>query len=159
MAKRTKIVIRRAMVPLVLLAAPAAANEIPTPTGPSRVELRTYGAGRLAADWHGHGAAVMATDLCVASSTGRYRLRVLNMSVGTRDAQLRYHVEFRDGAGRAQIAAFDGMEIAFEGVSPRDVDCSAGSNARLIIRIPEAELLAKSSGQYVDSLRLVADPI
>jgi hypothetical protein len=105
-----------------------------------------------------------ATSLCVASTTGRYRLRVTSLSGGTmRGADagtvLGYRVKFRDATGAEQIKQMDGAEVVFEGRSPGQASCAHGANALLLVDSPDQTLAAPVAGTYADRLNLTVEPL
>ena len=105
-----------------------------------------------------------ATHLCLASSTGRFRLRVTSgsggMLRGLQDgATIAYRVRFRDATGTEQIKQMRGAEVFFEGRSPGQVDCTGGANAFLLVDSPEQDLLTPPAGTYIDRLSLSVEPL
>ena len=126
------------------------------------VALKLYSPPRLSSKWLGQGATVYAAALCVASSTGRYRLHVANIEGASTDAigSLTYLVEFRDASGRVQQERLSGVDaVVFEGSGAKSTECIAGANSSLSIRIPELDLAGHVSGEYLDNIQLSADPI
>lgn len=105
-----------------------------------------------------------ATTLCVASTTGRYRLRVTSLSGGTMrgadaGSALNYRLRFRDATGAEQIKQMDGVEVVFEGRSPGYADCSRGANAFLLVDSPDQNLAGPVAGTYADRLSLSVEPL
>lgn len=104
------------------------------------------------------------TSLCVASSTGRYRLRVTSLAGGVMrgadsGSALGYRLKFRDATGAEQIRQMDAVEVVFEGRSPGNADCSRGANAVLFADSPEQNLAAPVAGSYADRLILSVEPL
>lgn len=105
-----------------------------------------------------------SATLCVASTTGRYRLHVVSNSGGVMRGNdvrsgLAYRVRFRDASGSEQIKQMTGGEIVFEGRSPGQVDCRGGANASVLIDSPESDILANVAGEYTDRLTLSVEPL
>jgi len=121
-----------------------------------RATLRTFGGTSNSATWHGRGPRTFRADLCVGSTTGRYRLLV------QRDAAsaLGVSLVFSDATGRQQRARASDMDmVIFEGVDPASGNCTAGANAWIELTVDEATLLASTAGEYMDSITLVAEPL
>ena len=105
-----------------------------------------------------------SATLCVASTTGRYRLHVLSNSGGVMRgsdvrAGLAFRVRFRDASGSEQVKQMDGGEIVFEGRSPGQADCRGGANAFLLVDSPESDILKNVAGEYADRLTLSVEPL
>jgi len=104
-----------------------------------------------------------AINLCVASSTGRFRLRVSSLSGGTMrgpdSAVLGYRLKFRDATGAEQVKPMTGNEVMCEGRSPGAIDCSHGANAFLLVDSPDQALTSPSAGIYADRLNLSVEPL
>lgn len=128
---------------------------------PPHADLRIYAAAPHLT-WDGTGDAWEAIDLCLASTTGRYRLRVMSQSGGmlTGPDRLRYTLSLTDGAGVShEVALQDQMLVAIEGSVPPDATCNAGPNASLKLKADRQELLKGQAGRYLDRLRLAIDPL
>lgn len=149
------------------VASPSSGQQIATgiyPATPPNAEIRVYSSdGRILRRSFDliNGTA---TDLCVASTTGRYRLRVTSLSGGTMRGPdpasgISYRVKFRDGTGAEQVKPMQGGVVTFEGRSPGATDCSRGSNAFLFVDSPEQALTAPIAGSYADRLNLSAEPL
>jgi hypothetical protein len=127
-------------------------------------QLKIFSATSAQSVWPGEGSNAVSADICVASTTGRFRLKVMSQGggrlVGTAGAgKLGYTIRFRDGSGAEQAKRADGQAlVTFEATSPQ-LDCSAGANAKIEIDTSEADMLAQSAGQYVDRLVLSAEPL
>jgi hypothetical protein len=130
-----------------------------------KAEFRIYGSREAKSSWSGSGPNIISADLCVASSTGRFRLRILSAGGGklTSPASLdriAYTLRFRDGAGQEQIRQVSGQAlITLEGSSPEVVDCSRGANSLIEIDLAEPDMLARSAGRYFDQLVFSVDPL
>ncbi|WP_343612514.1 hypothetical protein [Novosphingobium sp.] len=130
------------------------------PSAP-RADLRLY-AHTAHTVWSGTGDAWDAIDLCLASSTGRYRLRIASLSGGALmgPGKLRYTLSLTDGAGVSHdVTLQDQVLVAIEGQAPADATCDRGPNATLRLRAPQDELLKGQAGRYLDRLRLAIDPL
>jgi hypothetical protein len=71
--------------------------------------------------WSGTSDAWDAIDLCLASSTGRYRLRIASLSGGALmgPGKLRYTLSLTDGAGVSHdVTLQDQVLVAIEGQAP-----------------------------------------
>jgi hypothetical protein len=145
----------------------ATAQVVPAPVDSSAAptaEIRVYSSdGRIARRSFDliNGTA---TTLCVASTTGRYRLRVSSLSGGAMrgadaGSALGYRLKFRDATGAEQVRQMDGVEVMFEGRSPGSPDCSHGANAFLVVDSPEQNLAAPVAGTYADRLNLSVEPL
>ena len=101
------------------------------------------------------------TRLCVASTSGRYRLTIASRSGSmTGPGQLSYTILFRDGTGAEQSAtARDLPVVHFDGASPGAIDCRSGPNAEIEIRIDKANVLSGVAGDYFDQLNLTVSPL
>src|SRR3546814_7741433 len=66
-------------------------------------QLKLYGSREFASTWSGSGPNVVKADLCVASTTGRFRLKIASagggrmVAIGSRE-RINYTVRFRDGS-------------------------------------------------------------
>lgn len=144
------------------VAAPASRN--PNPDKP-RVELKIYESRPIGTSWSGSGKNVISADICVASSTGRFRLRILSIGGGKMISpasreRLSYTVRFRDGAGQEQEKRVNGNAlVTFDGASAQYVDCTRGANSKIEIDMSESDLVAHAAGRYFDELLLSADPL
>jgi hypothetical protein len=97
------------------------------PSAP-RADLRLY-AHTAHTVWSGTGDAWDAIDLCLASSTGRYRLRIASLSGGALmgPGKLRYTLSLTDGAGVSHdVTLQDQVLVAIEG-KPRRCDLRPGA--------------------------------
>lgn len=153
---------------IALAAVPAAtAQVVPSEVGPSAspaAEVRVYSSDGHIARRSFDLINGTATTLCVASTTGRYRLRVGSLSGGVMhgpdaDSALTYRVKFRDATGAEQVKQMQGVEVVFEGRSPGFADCSRGANSFLLIDSPEQNLMAPVAGTYGDRLILSVEPL
>lgn len=112
--------------------------------------------------WQGHGDSLESVDVCVVSTTGRFRLQVISQSGGALSGphRLHYTLSFRDGAGvDHDVPVDDQALVTIEGSAPSAANCDAGPNSVLSIKASQAELLKGQAGEYFDRLRLVADPL
>lgn len=138
-----------------------AAPVISPPRGPM-ASLRIYSPGQRNV-WQGRGDAEQSVDLCVVSTTGRFRLQITSQSGGALIGQknrIHYTLSFRDGAGSVHdVDVSDQTIIMIEGSAPSAADCAYGPNSTLSIRAAQADLLKGQAGDYFDRLRLVADPL
>lgn len=129
-----------------------------TPTA----SLRVYGPSQRDV-WQGRGDARQSVDLCVVSTTGRFRLRITSQSGGAlinQKNRVHYTLSFRDGAGAVHdVDVSDQALILIEGSAPSAADCTHGPNSTLSLRAAQADLLKGPAGEYFDRLRLVADPL
>lgn len=101
------------------------------------------------------------TRLCLASTSGRYRLTIASRSGSmTGPGQLPYSIVFRDGAGSEQSATAGNLPVVhFDGVSPGAVDCRSGPNAEIEIRVDKSNVLGGVAGDYFDQLSLTVSPL
>lgn len=124
--------------------------------------LRVYSPSQRSV-WQGRGDALESVDLCVVSTTGRFRLQITSQSGGAlinQKNRIHYMLSFRDGAGVAHdVDVSDQSMIMIEGSAPSAADCAHGPNGTLSIRAAQAELLKGPAGDYFDRLRLVVDPL
>lgn len=153
---------------IALATTPAAAAQVmPAAIDPSSsptAEIRIYSSDGRIARRSFELVNGTATTLCVASSTGRFRLRVTSLSGGAMrgadaGAALNYRLKFRDATGAEQVRQMDGVEVVFEGRSPGSADCSRGANAFLMVDSPEQNLAAPVAGTYADRLSLSVEPL
>lgn len=143
-----------------LLPSPMAPSPVPVHSGP-RADLKLY-AHSAHTVWSGSGDAWDAVDLCLASNTGRYRLRIASQGGGSLmgPGKLRYTISLTDGAGVShEVTLEDQLLVAIEGQAPADASCDRGPNATLRLRAPQDELLKGQAGRYLDRLRLTIDPL
>ncbi|HUD92110.1 hypothetical protein [Sphingobium sp.] len=130
-----------------------------------KAELRLYGSREVKSSWAGSGPNILLSDLCVSSSTGRFRLRILSSGGGRMASpasldRIGYTLRFRDGSGQVQSREVSGQAlITLEGRSPEDVDCSHGANSQIEIDLAEPDMLARAAGRYFDQLVLSVDPL
>lgn len=130
-------------------------------TAADSAALHVY-SGSAEINWFGVGAAVASVNLCVVSSTGRFRLQVTSARGGllTGPSALPYEVTFRDGAGSETTDSTDHRSIlTFDGNARPAADCGAGPNAQLRVRIPEANLTSGVAGSYFDQLQFAVSPL
>ncbi len=136
----------------------------PTPAEPT-ADLKVFSATSQKVKWSGEGSNAVAFDLCVASSTGRFRLQVTSQSGGTMlgaatGGKLGFSIRFRDASGQVQEKTLGGQAVVeFEGSSPAQQDCSTGANASIEIDNKEGDMLAQPAGDYMDRLLLSAEPL
>ena len=131
----------------------------PEPQLVPNVTLKLYSSTRQTAQWFGRGATVYVSNICVASSTGRYVLHITKPArlSTTSSGSLNYSVEFRDAMGRVQQHHMDGATpVIFEGSGTKSADCQSGANASISIRVLESDLLGKVSGEYLDNIQISA---
>jgi hypothetical protein len=129
-----------------------------------KVDVRIFSSSTQRVVWHGEGNSVVAADLCVASTTGHYRLRVMSTGggglVGPGAGKLFYTVRFTDQSGAVQTQRVDGKAmVTFDGSSGDRADCHSGANATLEIEAENLDLQGQVAGSYTDSLHLSADPL
>lgn len=110
--------------------------------------------------WHGVGGGKLRTKLCVASSSGRYRLEISSRGGQmTGPGRLPYDIVFRDGTGAEQTASVENRPMVwFDGYSGAARDCTAGPNAEIEIRLSEADLTQTVAGHYFDQLVVSVSP-
>lgn len=134
------------------------------PDRPS-AQLQIYGSHDVSSNWSGSGANIIAADLCIASTTGRFRLQIQSASGGKMAsvhslAKMAYTLRFRDGAGQEQIRRVNGQAlVTLEGSSLEDRDCSHGANSTIEIDLDETDMLSQTAGRYFDQLRFSVDPL
>ncbi len=151
---------------VLLTAALLGATGLSVPTmalesGDSAAAMRIY-ATSTEMNWFGVGAAAASVNLCVVSSTGRFRLAVTSARGGslTGPNNLPYFITFRDGAGAETTLSTENKTVLnFEGNARPATDCSAGPNAQLRVRIPEDELTRGVAGSYFDELQFAVAPL
>lgn len=137
----------------VLAAVPLHAQTSDAPTA----ELRVFSGSSLSASWYGSGSIRLDAPMCLASSTGSYRLSV-TPSAGLQ--MLAKGGEVRIGlaahGGETSLKPVSGLAtMYFTGtVDPADADCTDGPNAKLVIELPERALMAAPAGTYFDQLQL-----
>lgn len=163
---------------LACFAAPASAqtaggNAFPAPnanvTGmpmlaPARAEIRVFSSGRHAAARGSELINGAATSLCVASTTGQFRLRIVSQTGGTMIAPregrtLEYSIRFEDPTGATRTLSMNGSELLFEGRNRPGVTCAQGANATLTIQSGDREILAALAGDYFEQLSLSVEPL
>ncbi len=138
------------------------------PQGPARVQqhgpattLKVYAPAQRAI-WQGRGDALESVDLCVVSTTGRFRLQIFSQGGGAiiGPQRIHYTLSFRDGAGVVHDVPVDDQAlITIEGSAPSAANCDTGPNAVLSMKTQQTELLKGQAGEYFDRLRLVAEPL
>lgn len=142
----------------------AAAGSMPvsaTEPGNNVASMRVYSRS-TEVNWYGVGAAVTSVNLCVVSTTGRFRLEVTSARGGalTGPASLPYMVTFRDGAGMETTQSTETQAaLSFEGSASPAADCTSGPNSQLRLRIPEPELVGGVAGSYFDELQFSVVPL
>jgi hypothetical protein len=123
--------------------------------------VRIYSGGASEIRMSGINGGKSTTKLCVASTSGRYRLSITSRSgsmVGP--GQLPYEIIFRDGSGAEQSATItNAPQVHFDGVSPGTADCHSGPNAEIEIRLSKASVLKGVAGDYFDQLDLSVGPL
>ena len=132
------------------------------PAGAPVAEVKVFAASRQKAVWSGEGSSAVVTDLCVASTSGRFQLQIVSQSGGALigPGKLPYVIHFRDGSGLDHVQRVDGQAIVtFEGNAPDTPNCDAGPNATLAIETSEGDMLSQSAGEYFDRLQLIASPL
>jgi hypothetical protein len=143
-----------------LSALPAA--PVLSPSHAPMASLRVYAPSQRSV-WQGRGDALQSVDLCVVSTTGRFRLQITSQSGGAlinQKNRLHYTMSFRDGAGSVHdVDVSDQALVMIEGSAPSAADCHSGPNSTLSIKAAQSELLKGQAGEYFDRLRLVADPL
>lgn len=130
-------------------------------SGDSTAAMRVY-APSTEMNWYGVGAAATSVNLCVVSTTGRFRLEVTSARGGslTGPDALPYSITFRDGAGAETTQSTKNKTVLnFEGSTRPAADCSAGPNSQIRVRIPEAELTRGVAGSYFDELQFAVVPL
>lgn len=110
--------------------------------------------------WHGVGVLEQTTLLCVASTTGRYRLEVI--LAGTKSdikAKPNYSLELQSQDGHVERlgGSQDNLYI-FQAPTSNLETCTGGSNAKLVIRYSQADLLTAIAGSYQEQFRINAFP-
>lgn len=143
-------------------AGPAGGDSFGRPVA-RKVEVRLFSSPTQRAVWNGEGNSLVAADLCVASTTGRYRLQVMSTAggalAGPAAAKLFYTIRFSDRSGVVQTQRVDGKAmVAFDGMSGDQLDCSRGANATLEIETENRDLQGQVAGSYTDRLHLSAEP-
>lgn len=142
---------------LIGVSAPAMASG----SGDSTAAMRVY-APATEINWYGVGAAATSVNLCVVSSTGRFRLEVTSARGGslTGPNAMPYSITFRDGAGAETTQSTQGQTVLnFVGNARPAADCSAGPNSQIRVRIPESELTRGVAGSYFDELQFAVVPL
>jgi len=133
-----------------------------SPSNARMASLRVYSPSQRSV-WQGRGDALQSVDLCVVSTTGRFRLQITSQSGGAlinQKNRIHYTLSFHDGAGAIHdVDVSDQALITIEGSAPSAADCAHGPNATLSIKAAQADLLKGQAGDYFDRLRLVADPL
>jgi hypothetical protein len=143
------------------IAALSATAAAASPSAGDSAALRVY-ARSAEMNWYGVGTAVASVNLCVVSTTGRFRLEITSARGGalTGPGALAYQVTFRDGAGAESTDTTEGRSIlSFEGSARPAADCSAGPNAQLRLRVPEGQLIQGVAGSYFDELQFAVVPL
>lgn len=127
-----------------------------------RAELEIFSSDHVHAAWSGKGDSETSIDLCVTSTTGRFRLQVISQSGGKMSGQdkIPYEISFRDSSGGEHTQPFaNNAVLTFEGMSRANSDCSEGPNATLKIATREKQMLGAMSGNYFDRLTMSASPL
>lgn len=122
--------------------------------------FQVYSTGAADLSWFGRGAARARVNLCVVSSTGRFRFDISTIAGGAAGPQaLPYEIRFRDGVGAEHVASTRGRaSISFFGSAAPAEDCAAGPNAQLEINLNERDLLEGVAGSYFDRLQFSVTP-
>lgn len=124
-------------------------------TGNDAAALRIY-SGSTELNWFGVGTPAASVNLCVVSTTGRFRLDITSSRGGALlgPGAIPYEITFRDGAGSETTSSTAGHSmLSFEGTARPAADCSAGPNAQLRVRIPVSNLTRGVAGSYFDQLQ------
>jgi len=107
--------------------------------------------------WFGVGDVRSTIQLCVASSTGRFRLQMSALANGE-GTPPQYDVIFSTQLGDAQTVHSTGQSLfEFEGRTAGP-DCSASPNVTLEIRFKRSDLSAALAGQYLQRLQINVVP-
>lgn len=117
--------------------------------------LRLFGNTRDVTTWLGRGPRIYRTNLCIGSTTGRYRLIVQRDSTSSLDLS----ISFSDATGQRQHSGSSSDFVEFFGIDAGLGDCSTGPNAWVEFSISEAALLASSAGEYIDGISFAAEPL
>ena len=123
--------------------------------------LLIYPASRLVRTWRGDGKLEMATDLCVASTSGRFRVLLAPLRGAFAEADLRgASATLTTDAGTFETRELrSGEPLDFSGRNrPESVGCTSGPNARLILTLPQEALTAAKAGSLSDTLQLTVIP-
>lgn len=131
---------------------------------PRRAEIRVFSNGQHAAARGSELINGAVASICVASTTGQFRLRVASQMGGALIAQregrtLDYSVRFEDPTGAVRTVPMRGSELVFEGRNRLGVTCAQGANATLTIQSGDRELLAAVAGDYFEQLSLSVEPL
>lgn len=103
---------------------------------------------------------IVQARLCVASTTGRYRLTITSRSGGMLGpTDMPYTITFREDGGVEQVAPITHQSLVFfDGASPNTSDCHAGPNAVIEIRLTKVNIQKTIAGDYFDQLNLSVSP-
>ena len=110
--------------------------------------------------WHGVGELEQTTLLCVASTTGRYRLEVV-LAGSNSDVKDKpnYTLEFQSQEGLIELLGASQNDLhVFQAETSHLEDCTGGSNAKLVIRYSQQDLLSAVAGSYQEQFRINAFP-
>lgn len=110
--------------------------------------------------WHGVGELEQTTLLCVASTTGRYRLEVVPAgSNSDTKNKPNYTLEFQSQEGLIERLGASQNNLHIFQAETRNLDnCTGGSNAKLVIRYSQQDLLSAVAGSYQEQFRINAFP-
>lgn len=139
-------------------------SDLRSPDRPA-AQLRIYGSRDISSNWSGSGTNVIAADICIASTSGRFRLQIHSASGGKMASthsseKMSYTIHFRDGAGQEQTHRVNGEALVMlEGSSAEDRDCTRGANSTVEITLAETDMLSQTAGRYFDQLRFSVDPL
>lgn len=154
-----------ALAGALTLASPGVAqepsSEVPEARSPVANLIIRSGA-RATADWYGRGAVKISTPLCIASSTGSFRLNVLPSSgLAALTASVNATIALERDGSLLSSQSFDGRTpVSFVGrIDPMNSDCNGGDNSQLVITLPEQSLASVTAGQYFDQLQLELEAI
>ncbi len=94
-------------------------------------------------------------DMCIESSTGRFRLyvRTSGMSSRASDSHLKYNLNFTGPQGATTAVVIDGHgEVSFAGNVGSNTQCQGLANTTLAISIEHSQAVEVTSGAYNSQL-------
>lgn len=121
-------------------------------------ELRVYGAQQLDVEWRGQRAVRMSRNLCIASSTGSFRLIIRNIGASGPDlgaGGLQYIARLKAPNGAFETARLPSNgQASFAGRVDPSEECRARSNAELQLILTADEALRGVAGDYQSTIEM-----
>ncbi|HET8611925.1 MAG TPA: hypothetical protein VFL92_04080 [Sphingomonas sp.] len=137
---------------------PAASAPAPIAEAPS-ASVRVLNAASADLNWYGKGDLVAKSQLCVASTTGRYRLQVMLTSPAKPGVTPPFTIDFHTTTGDSgSQKSTNGGVLFFDGRTLEKGSCAGAANATIEVRFDQSSLTAAIAGQYLTQLQISVSP-